>query len=88
MRQLKRTHKNLMFFEAGLIYCKRHGIEYNIETFVETVFMSETLNNDGGEYDRICNDLRFYRYFESYKLEEITEEEYEMCVDEFNKIDL
>jgi len=83
MKKLKRTHKNLMIFEAGFIYCKRHNLEY--DTFIDDVFMTEEFNcEENSEYDNICKDLRFYK-FNSYKLIEITEDEYESVVDEFGE---
>jgi hypothetical protein len=33
----------------------------------------------------MCKDLRMYRHFDLYSLIEITEDEYEMCVDEFGE---
>jgi hypothetical protein len=84
MRKLKRSHKNLMIIEASYIYCKRHNLDY--ETFIDDVFMTEQFNtSEGSEFDNICKDLRFYRYFDSYKLIEITDDEYEMCVDKFGE---
>lgn len=81
MRKLKRSHKNLMIIEASYIYCKRHNLDY--ETFIDNVFMTERF--DGSEFDNICEDLRCYKYFDSYKLIEITDDEYEMCVDKFGE---
>ena len=84
MRKLKRSHKNLFILEAGYIYCKRRGIEYNVDKFIDEILMTQTLDSsEGSEFDNICKDLRYYRYFDSYKLIEITDDEYEMCVDEF-----
>jgi hypothetical protein len=84
MRKLKRSHKNLMVIEAGCVYCKRHGLDY--ETFFDDVFMSyEFDSREGSEFDNICKDLRFYRYLDSYTLVEITEDEYEMCIDKFGE---
>lgn len=86
MRKLKRTHKNLYILEAGYIYCKRKGIEYTDDKFVDEIFMTEEFNcSESSEFDNICKDLRCYRYYDSYKLIEITEDEYEMCVDEFGE---
>jgi hypothetical protein len=82
MRKLKRSHKNLMILEAGYIYCKRHNLNY--ETFIDEVFMTEEFHSDEeSEFNRICVDLRYYKYLDSYKLIEITEDEYEICVDKF-----
>lgn len=87
MRKLKRNHKNLFILEAGFIYCKRRDIEYSDNKFVDEIFMTEGFDSsEGSEFDNICKDLRCYRYFDSYELIEISEDEYEMCVDEFNKI--
>ena len=73
-----------MVLEAGFIYCKRHNL--NNETFIDDVFMSEQFDcSEGSEFDNICNDLRMYRYFDSYTLTELTEDEYEMCVNEFGE---
>ncbi len=41
-------------------------------------------SGSGSEFDNICKDLRSFRYFDSYKLIEISEKEYEDCVDFFN----
>jgi hypothetical protein len=71
-----------MVIESGYVYCKRHGLDY--ETFFDDVFMSyEFDSKEGSEFDNICKDLRYYRYFDSYTLVEITEDEYEMCIDKF-----
>jgi hypothetical protein len=71
-----------MIIEAGYIYCKRHGLNYN--TFIDDVFMTEQFDSSGGsEFDKICEDLRCYKYFDSHKLIEITDDEYEMCIDKF-----
>jgi hypothetical protein len=42
-------------------------------------------SKEGSEFDNICKDLRYYRYFDSYTLVEITEDEYEMCIDKFGE---
>jgi hypothetical protein len=84
MRKLKRSHKNLMVLEAGYIYCKRRNLNY--ETFIDEVLIKEEFHTEeGSEFDNICKDLRYYRYFDSYKLIEITDAEYEMCIDEFGE---
>jgi len=84
MRKLKRSHKNLMIIEASFIYCKRHNL--NQETFIDDVFMSENFDSgENGEFDKICKDLRYYKYSTSHRLIEITDIEYEMCVDEFGE---
>ena len=71
-----------MVLEAGYIYCKRYNL--NFETFID-VFMSEEFNSsEGSEFNNICIDLRSYQYINSYKLIEITEAEYDMCVCKFN----
>lgn len=86
MRKLKRGHKNLYILEAGFIYCKRRGVEYNDDEFIKEVFMKEDFDcEEGSEFDNICKDLRHYRHNISYELKEITDEEYEMCIDEFGK---
>jgi hypothetical protein len=73
-----------MVIESGYVYCKRHGLDY--ETFFDDVFMSyEFDSKEGSEFDNICKDLRYYRYFDSYTLVEITEDEYEMCIDKFGE---
>jgi len=82
-RKLKKTHKQLMIFEAGFIYCKRHNINKDLDTFIEEDFMSENFNADEGEFNDIMDDLRMFRYYDGYKLKEITVEEYDMTVDEF-----
>lgn len=82
--KLKRNHKNLMILEASYIYCKRHNINY--DTFIDDVFMTQQFNcSNGSEFDNICKDLRCYKYFDSYKLIEITDDEYEMCVNKFGE---
>lgn len=84
MKILKHSHKNLMIIEAGYIYCVRHNL--NQDTFIDDVLLSEQFNtSENSEFDNICEDLRCYRCFESYKLIEITDAEYDMCVDKFGK---
>lgn len=84
MRKLKRSHKNLMIIEASYIYCKRHNLDY--DRFIDDVFMTEQFDSsEGGEFDNICKDLRYYQYFDSHKLIEITDDEYDMCVDKFGE---
>jgi hypothetical protein len=86
MKILKRSHKNLMIIEASYIYCKRHNLEY--EKFIEDVFMKADFDtSEGSEFDNICKDLRMARYYNSYKLVEITDEEYDICVDKFGSIE-
>lgn len=84
---LKRTHKSLFWIEACYIYCKRHNIDY--DTFIDNdLFLSDDFDcSENSEFDRICKDLRCYRYFESHKLIEITDDEYDMCVDKFGSIE-
>lgn len=77
---LKKNHKNLMIIEACFLYNNR----YNLNLTEEEIILS-VVGEDDGEIDRICKDLRFYRYYEYYKLEEITEEEYDLVCKEFNK---
>ena len=86
MRKLKRNHKNLMIIEAGFIFCKRQNITFDLDNFVDNIFMTEGFHNKNNNFDEICKDLRNYRYDEKYKLKEITEEEYELCVDMFGEI--
>src|SRR5574343_316580 len=87
MRKLKRSHKNLFILEAGYIYCKRRGIKYSDDKFIDDILMNESFDSStGSEFDNICKDLRCYKYFDSHKLIEITEEEYEMCVAEFGQM--
>lgn len=86
-RVLSRTRKALFILEAGFIYCKRRGIEYSDNIFIHGIFLSDEFNNSqSDEFEKICKDLRSYRYFKSYDLIEITEDEYENCVDEFGEI--
>lgn len=87
MKILKRTqHKNLYLLEAGYIFCKRHNIEYiNDDNFANNIFMTPLLDEYTDEYDRICEDLRCFRYYDWYNLEELTVDEYDMCVDYFVK---
>ena len=48
--------------------------------------MTQQFNcSNGSEFDNICKDLRCYKYFYSYKLIEITDDEYEMCVNKFGE---
>lgn len=73
-----------MIIEASYIYCKRHNLEYEI--FIDDVFMTEHFEcGEGSEFDNICKDLRCYKYFDSHKLIEITDDEYEMCIDKFGE---
>ncbi len=73
-----------MIIETSYVYCKRHNLDY--KTFFDDVFMSCEFNSrEGSEFDNICKDLRFYKYLDSYKLVEITEDEYEMCIDKFGE---
>lgn len=75
-----------MVLEAGYIYCKRRGIEYSDDRFIDGIFMTEQFDSsEGSEFDNICKDLRCYKYLDSYKLIEITDDEYEMCIDEFGE---
>ena len=84
-KRLKRPHKNLMILEAGYIYCTRHNINY--ETFVNENFMSPDFDCDeGSEFDNICKDLRHYRTYD-YVLKEITDNEYELCIEKFGQDD-
>jgi hypothetical protein len=87
MRKLKREHKNLYILEAGYIYCKRNGIEYSDDSFIDNIFLKEDFDHDG-EFDDMCSDLRCYRHYKNYTLKNITEEEYEMCIDEFGGIEI
>jgi hypothetical protein len=72
-----------MIFEAGFIYCKRHNIDYDND--FEDLLMQSNPIFDNNEFDAIAKDLRSYRSTMTYELKEITEEEYEMCVDEFGE---
>jgi hypothetical protein len=45
--------------------------------------MTPLLDEYTDEYDRICEDLWCFRYYDWYKLKDISVEEYEMCVDYF-----
>ncbi len=83
IRKLKRSKKNLYILEAGYIYCKRRDIEYTDDKFIEDIWQSDQFDNN--EFNNICKDLRCYRHIDSYQLIEITNDEYEMCVDEFVK---
>ena len=86
MRKLKRDYKKLMILEAGYIYCKRRGIEYSDDKFIDEILMTEQFDSiEASEFDNICKDLRCYKYLDSYKLIEITDDEYEMCIDEFGE---
>ena len=69
-----------MILEAGYLYCKRH--KFNYEKF-DDLFLAEDFQSN--EFYKICKDLRCYRRFKSYVLREITEDEYEMCVDKFGE---
>jgi len=73
-----------ILLEAGYIFCKRHNLNY--DTFIDEVFMTEEFHcEEESEFNRICSDLRCYKYFDSYRLIEITDDEYEMCVDKFGE---
>jgi hypothetical protein len=77
---LKSTHKNLMLDEAFYIYCLRHNLNYDDESLFEEYVFNYKYDD---EIDRITIDLRCYLRFNSYKLKEITEEEYEKCILKF-----
>jgi hypothetical protein len=84
MKRLKRTHKNLMTLEAGFVWCLRKGIEYNDVKFIDEYFLTEDFDSsEGSEYDNLSKDLRMYRHNDSYVPITITDEEYELCVNEF-----
>ena len=71
-----------MIHEAGYIYSLRHGIDFS--RFTEDYFLQPDFPCDqGSEFDNICQDLRKYRYFDWYELHEISEEEYQLCLDKF-----
>ena len=81
---LRRTHKNLMVIEAGFIYCKRHNLNMDTDTFFETVFMTDDfIAKEDEEFDTICKDLRCFRHLENYELKTLSVKEYELVVDEF-----
>ena len=87
MRKIKRDSKKLMFLEAAYIYCIRHELVY--EDFVNNGFFDETLElEQGTEFDDIAKDLRCFRHFPKYKLIELTENEYEKCIDKFGEYDV
>lgn len=82
-RLIKISYKGLMIFEAGYVYCKRHNLNY--DTFIDDVFLKETFNcSVNSEFDNICKDLRHFRRGQ-HKLVELTEEEYEDCVEVFGE---
>jgi len=84
MRKLNISHKALMIFEASYIYCTRHHLKY--ETFIDDVYMTENFDSsDNSEFNKIGKDLRSYRHSPSYKLTEITDQEYETCIDYFGE---
>jgi len=88
IKVLKRTRKNLMILEAGFIYCQRRNIPYSDDSFMDNIFMSDEFQNDekaSSEFDIMCRDLRMFRYYDGYELEELSIAEYESCVKEFNK---
>lgn len=88
VKVLKRTRKSLMILEAGFIYCQRRNIPYSDDSFIDDIFMSEEFQNDDNgstEFDIMCRDLRMFRYYDEYELEELSIAEYESCADEFNK---
>ena len=83
MKKLKISHKALMIIEASFIYCNRHNLNY--DNFIDDVFMTEEFDSsENSEFDNICNDLRHYRQSDTYKLKEISIQEYDACVDRFN----
>lgn len=82
-RILKRTYKSLFLIEAYYIYCIRYNIEFCFDG-VESIFMLE--GDKKKEFDSIIEDLRHYRNGTyEYKLTEITEDEYELCIDKFGE---
>ncbi len=84
MRKLNISHKCVMLTEASYIYCIRHNLEY--ETFIDEVFMNKLFDcSEGSEFNNICKDLLCYRYIDSYNLKEITNVEYEICIDKFGE---
>ena len=86
MKILKISHKAIMIFEASYIYCKRHNIDLDPETFITDVYVPSTDPVMDKEIDNMCKDLRSFRHSSfDYELRHITVEEYEMCCDYFNK---
>ena len=48
-----------MILEAGFIWCKRRGIEYDSDKFVDEVFMKYDFSDgEEREFDNLCSDLR------------------------------
>jgi hypothetical protein len=81
-KKLKLDYKALMIDEAGFIYSLRHGL--NNETFFDEVFMTEEFDCEmDSEFDNICIDLRLNTVLDNYTSKEITQVEYDLCVDRF-----
>jgi len=86
MKILKISHKAIMIFEASYIYCKRHNIDLDPDTFITDVYVPSDNKDMDKEIDDICKDLRSFRRSSfDYELRHITVDEYEMCYDYFNK---
>ena len=91
LRKLSRGNKSLMTIEAGYIYCMRNEkadmLSMDKDQFADK-FIDMYLFDDFGddsEIDKICKDLRAYRRISGYELKEITQVEYELCVDRFGE---
>jgi len=86
MKKLKLSYKALMIDEACLIYSNRHGLDS--ETFFDEVFMTKEFDCEmDSEFDNICIDLRLNTMLDNYTLKEITQDEYDLCVDQFGSVD-
>jgi len=67
-----------MLIEGIYVYSFRHNL-----VFEEMVDNSD--NVDWEELEKICKDLRFYKYVDSYELKNVTDVEYDNCLNYFNK---
>jgi hypothetical protein len=77
MRRLKKSYKNIMLYEAAYVYCLRHDLDYNnVDDFI-----LDLMGKD--DFEGIMKDLRCHRRMADYQLAHITEEEYELCINEF-----
>ncbi len=83
-RKLKTTRKDLMVLEAAYIYCKRYDLDY--EFFIEDLLIDEISDVHNIEMYNIRKDLHLYKNIPDYILVEISDSEYEMCIDKFGEI--
>jgi hypothetical protein len=83
-RLLKRVHKHLHIYEAAFVYITRHKLNMSEDYFIDNILMSDNFSsNSMQEFDNLAKDLLCYRTYDSYKLIELTIDEYESAVDKF-----